>query len=33
MKQFYDGIFDKVDGFSNIYEVLIRHKIVKERED
>lgn len=29
----FDGIFDKVDGFSNIYEVLIKHNLVKERED
>lgn len=30
---YYDSIFDKVDGFSNLYETLISHKLLKERED
>ena len=29
----FGGVFDKVEGFSNIYEALIRHDMVKERED
>ncbi len=29
----YDGIFDKVNGFSNLYETLIKHDLVKERDD
>jgi len=27
------GVFYKDDGFINLYEVLIRHNMVKERED
>lgn len=30
---YHDDVFDKVDGFSNLYETLIKHKLVKERED
>lgn len=30
---YYDGIFDKVDGFSNVYETLIKHKLVKEKNE
>lgn len=29
----FDGVFDKVEGFSNIYETLIAFEMVKERED
>ena len=29
----FDGIFDKVEGFSNIYETLIAYNMVKERDD
>lgn len=28
-----DGIFNKVEGFSNLYETLIRYKLIKERKD
>lgn len=27
------GVFDKVDGFSNIYQVLVHRKLVKLRTD
>lgn len=30
---YYDGVFDKCDGFSNLYSVLVKHKLLKERED
>ena len=29
----YDGMFNKVDGFSNLYETLIKHSLIKQRDD